>query len=173
MSWRLLPATLISLCLASAAQAAITVSDSADPGSPFSAGVITNFNVYGDQMDGLHVTATINNLITSTTYSETVGFLHTATVGQGAASGTGWRLVETGHTYGTMGNGWTLSLDDYLVMTHLKLQGGTFGNTIFDVRNSGRTTAGSLTPGASDPSSVGTLGSEKGWTFELFANPDF
>jgi hypothetical protein len=167
--------SLLAICLAAllanASHAAISFSDTANPGVTYATGAVTDYNIYGDMMDGMKVTATFSG-----DPNPHVAFwqdINTApSVRSGGASDSGFfSLTEEGHTYGTIGHAWTLTVYYPNVLTHLTIE-GVFATqpTVFDVSNMGSLVAGPLTPGPSSGSTgaeTGTGGSAKGWTFEL------
>ena len=105
---------------------------------------VSEFQTYGDMMDNMVVTASFGATSDTATWGTTGS-------GAGAAFGTGWSLTESGDTWGGI---WTLTYTPPtgaapLLMTGLLIDAWP-GKTVFD---------------KTEPS-TGTLGSEKGWTFD-------
>lgn len=115
-----------SLLTFGTAQAAITT----DPSSPVSIPGLTNFQTFGDMMDGMKVTAIFS------TGTQILNWADTGTAGQGRVSGSGWSLTLTGDSYGFNATEWwqfsfTPGTTSGLTLMSLKLDGST-GLTVFD-----------------------------------------
>jgi PEP-CTERM motif-containing protein len=152
---RLLPAALLAL-LSAPAQAAINVS--LDSGTTFSVPNIVDFSPNGFSMAGMKVTAYFSG-----GSSETATWSATTAIG-GHAVGTtgtlGWSLAEDGDTFDHV---WTLINNTGLLMTRVVLEGGNFGDTLFDTQGDG-TPSIATTPGNASVL-TGTDGSQRGHTF--------
>ena len=159
-----LPLAIVAL-LSAQAQAAITVV--IDPGvAPFfSVPNVVDFSPNGFSMAGMKVTATFSDSST-----ETVVWQATDAI-SGQATGTNWLLKESGDTFDQF---WELQNNKPFVsgsslsMTRLVIEGGAFGNTLFDAQGNGDA-ATAMIPGR-EPSATnaatGTLGSQLGGTFD-------
>ena len=137
----------------SSARAALTVQVS--PGSTFSVPEVVDFSPNGFDMSGLRVTATFSD-----TSSETISWSATSPIAGHAVGVThNWSLTENGDTFY---NTWSLVNNDTSdrLLKQLRLEGGSFGHTLFDLQG-----LGSTTPGNTDPA-TGTLGSQHGYTFD-------
>lgn len=152
-----LSALVLGTLAAGPLQAAYNVS--VNTGTQYSTGFVGSFEPTGAQMDGLKVTATFQGGGTNTAL-----WADTSATG-GAAAGTGWSLGLNGDTFG---NVWTLNVSDAnLVMTKLRIEGGNFGKTVFDLKDLGSAVNGPVLPGQGT-TNTGTTGSMHGWTFEFF-----
>ena len=113
---------------------------------------ISEYQTYGDMMDGMLVTATIGATSDTATWG-------TTGAGKGGAFGNGWSLTESGDTFGSS---WILTypvaappVDAVATNGALPLMTGLLidawaGKTVFDL----------------DTPSTGTPGSQRGWTFD-------
>lgn len=128
------------LALVQVASAGVTVQF--DPGTTNQTTALTGYATTGAMMDGMLVTAYF-----SSGFSQTLAW---ADIGadSGGVSGTGWSLAEQGDTWNQP---WTLTNTSGFAMTRLLIDAGP-GDTVFD------TTFGGV---------EGTLGSARGWTFEV------
>jgi len=117
-------AALLGAVAAAGPVAAYPVDVHLDPGvTQMSPGII-RFPVFGDQMDGMDVTAQFVG-----GGAETVIWVDTGP-NAGAASGTGWSLAVSGHTY-FPGGAWTLTTTT-AALTGFTLDGRP-GETGFDI----------------------------------------
>jgi PEP-CTERM motif len=160
----ILPFALVAL-LGAQASGAITVV--IDPGvAPFfSVPNVVDFSPNGFSMAGMRVTATFSDSST-----ETVTW-HSTDAISGEATGTNWLLRESGDTFDQF---WELQNNKPFVsgsslsMTRLVIEGGAFGNTLFDAQGNGDA-ATAMIPGR-EPSATnaatGTVGSQLGGTFD-------
>jgi hypothetical protein len=153
------------------AEAALTVQ--VLPGSTYSVPQVVDFSPNGFDMSGLRVTATFSDNLSETEFWSATDAVSGHAVG---LSHGGWSLSETGDTFYNSGV-WHLQYSGSQArLTSLLIEGGSFGNTLFDLQGLGRTTAGSVTPGNAD-ATAGTDGSQRGRTFDplnqdIFPNLD-
>ncbi len=142
MRLRLIVGLIAVLCLATLAGSAdaLTVSVSYDSGTTQVTSGLTGYSTYGDDMDGMGVTARFDDASSETVYWADTG------LGAGAASGTNWSLSESGDTFGS---DWSLTNSTGQSMTSLFIDAG-LGDTVYDI----------------DTGDYGTTGSALGWTFE-------
>jgi hypothetical protein len=137
-----------SLLTFGTAQAAITT----DATNPMQIPGLTNFQTFGDMMDGMKVTAIFN------TRTEILNWADTSTATQGGVFGTGWSLTLTGDSYGNAtdySNWWKFSFTGTtgnLFLTKLIFDGSS-GLTVFDRTFNGL---------------EGTPNSERGADFECY-----
>ncbi|MFC1822100.1 PEP-CTERM sorting domain-containing protein [Thermodesulfobacteriota bacterium] len=133
------------LMLFVAAQAyAYSVTIVKTPGTTQSTTALTGSSTWGDDMDGMSVTAFFYNA-----GSETIAWADTGS-GAGAAAGTGWSLAESGDTFTSI---WTLSVTPTpgTSITGLLIDAGA-GDAVFDTTFGG---------------SAGTTGSASGRDFTV------
>jgi hypothetical protein len=136
--------TLI-LTAASTAHAAYSVSFNA--GTTNTTTALTGFSTTGAMMDGMKVTAFFaDNTIELAIWGDTGA-------NSGSAAGTGWRLDESGDTYGGI---WSLYNNSGKGLSKLLIDAGP-GDTVFDIDYAG---------------GFGTAGSANGWTFQVYGNTD-
>lgn len=93
------------------------------PGTTYQTTALTGFTTSGDQMAGMTVTVTDSAGDTFSALWEITG------AGAGAATGTGWSLVESGDTWNS-----TWYFNSNFNITKLFIDAGT-GNTVFDVEH--------------------------------------
>ena len=144
---------LAAMLLVSAAASplyALTVDVQFDPGTTQQTPGVYAYNVYGDMMDGMQITAYF-----VAGGSETVSW-GTTGAGAGGAFGTGWSLTQGGHSYFKPGQ-WVLETTS-ASLARMAIDAG-FGATGFDIFWG--------LSGDED----GTPGSEQGRTFTVTSGP--
>jgi hypothetical protein len=140
---------VLALCIVISRTAMADVSVAFDPGTTNVTQELTGYGTFGDDMDGMKVTA-----FTSGGGSEVAEWVTTGS-GAGASAGTGWSLAESGDTFGGY---WTLTNNTGTSITRLLVDAGE-GDTVYDI---------SWPPSATNPGpDEGTPGSARGWTFAV------
>jgi PEP-CTERM motif len=139
--------SMISLSSSAHAYGSVTL----DPGTTYETQELTGFQTTGSMMSGMEVILTFFD--GTDTWTEKADWVTTGPdSGQAGVAGQ-WYLRQSGDTYGSYNNYWTLWGNDIIgVLIHAGP-----GNTVFDTTFGG---------------SVGTDGSSTGWTFEQITLPN-